>query len=633
MVNRILLLLFAFALSKVASAQHKKEFFDAFGKRGEIVAASPILDTVLPLSGLYELRWRTIDSMNLQTSFVKGKLKNHKPDGVWTWEEGNWSYSILPGASIRPVFSSSGCRTRWHVNFKNGLINGQYKVVVDSVFSDGKTRSPLLNFEVNIINGVPTGNFTVKQQLENVTYQIRGAFNKSGVAHGVWTYEFINNKKASVHEEHLYSDGLLTDVWVTENGKRLHKPFLLNTNFLAGKLRNETRIGTHRFEHSEYASFDADRTEEIFQKFFGMGWSHPLFYFDLYRQFPAFLQLEFPLSYNELASKNHAKHKVDDLQRLLNEIMGLNLLIIRNRGEDHDLAVSYIESTHSRLKVIDSLLLRAELPLFTYKNRHELGLSKWCDYIDLDLIIAGEIFPNISGQLPAIGDLDGEMSVFEKINQLMNITEAELLLKIQQILNAEVELQKEGELRDLENKLVHGYEKLQEIYMDVQGFARFLAVKWVKEDLPQMLQVYAKTNNYEQALNLADELNNRMDSLIMMHEYAPLIDSMVILLDQHYRFMDYNPFSGSYDIEIRVKRKFLTNIIQLLWPMMMDELQSAQDWKSFTVLYDRQIRTFNFLMSFAFLEDKQANRINKRIRKEKKAERIWKILEPLVYQN
>lgn len=632
MLMRSFLIVFICLFAHLGLGQHKKEFFDTYGKRGEIISVSPVLDTVLPKSGAYELRWRTIDSTVLHTSYAKGRLRNHLPDGLWTWEEATWDYTIIPGTSIRPNFTSEGLRTRWQVNFKNGLPNGKYMVITDSVFSDGKTSEPLMKFEVNLVNGVPIGEFIVQQKIGRMTYQVQGSLNANGIAHGKWDFGYLENRKLSVREEHIYNNGLLTSVWELIGEERIITSFQTNLDFLDKKLYAETQLGLHRFQSPEYISSNSVKTANLFHQFFAKGWKHPQFQFDLELISPAFLQLEFPLSESEQALKNESLEKLEALQEELSEIMSLNLIIIRNRGEGYDLAVSYIECTIQRLKIIDSLLTRTDLPLFTYKKRHELGLSKWCELIDKDLEVNGKVFPETMGRLPSMGELSINDNIFDRINQIIIASEEEVHFKVQQILEAESELQKEGELKDLENKLVDAYENLQGLYQDERGIAAFIAKKWVHDDLDKMLQAYANAQNYEQALLLADQLNNRMDSLAMMHEFSVTMDSMVILLDQHYRYMDYNPFSGIYDIEVRVKRRFLTNVFELLLPMMLEDLRNAQDWDTFAFLWDRQRRTYDFLIAFAFLEDKQSNRINKRVRKEKKAERIWKILEPLVYE-
>lgn len=629
---RSFLIVFMALFSHLGLGQNTKQFFDAYGKRGEIIAASPILDSILPKSGAYELRWRTIDSTVLHTSFAKGRLRNHLPDGFWTWEEASWAYTIIPGTSIRPNFTSEGLRTRWQVNFKNGLPSGKYTVVTDSVFSDGKTSEPLMKFEVNLMNGVPIGEFIVEQKIGSMTYRFQGSLNAQGIAHGKWSFGYMENRKLSVREEHIYNNGLLTSAWELLDEERVITSFQTNLDFLDKKLYAETHLGLHRFQRPEYVSPNSLNTANLFQQFFTNGWKHPEFQFDLALISPAFLQLEFPLSEKELALKNQSLERLNALQEELSQMMSLNLIIIRNRGEDYDLAVSYIERTARRLRIIDSLLARTDLPLFTYKKRHELGLAKWCELIDTDLEVNGKVYPESTVRLPSIGELSVHDNIFDRINQIIVVSEEEVQLRVQKILEAESEIQKEGELKDLENKLVDAYENLQELYQNERGIAAFIAQKWVRDDLDKMIQAYANAQNYEQALLLADQLNNRMDSLALMHDFSVTMDSMVLLLDQHYRYMDYNPFSGIYDIEVRVKRRFLTNVFELLLPMMFEELRNAQDWDSFAFLWDRQRRTYDFLLAFAFLEDKQSNRINKRVRKEKKAERIWKILEPLVYE-
>jgi hypothetical protein len=105
---------------------------------------------------------------------------------------------------------------------------------------------------------------------------------------------------------------------------------------------------------------------------------------------------------------------------------------------------------------------------------------------------------------------------------------------------------------------------------------------------------------------------------------------MQLLLSNQYRYLAYNPYTGINDIEVRLKRRFLITVQTVLWPWLKTELTESADWYAFTENWQQQFRTFNFLMNFAYREDKQADRLQKRIRKEKKPERIWRWLQPFV---
>jgi len=342
------------------------------------------------------------------------------------------------------------------------------------------------------------------------------------------------------------------------------------------------------------------------------------------------VQLEFPLSDDELIDKQASIEKLAYIQQELDLILEDNMLIHRTRGPEYDLAVSYLEFTKYRTTLIDSLLKRTDSPLFTYKNRHERGLLHWCSAIDGILEVNGTVYPDKQAALPAMGKVTDESTIFHLLCTLLQRTTEQMQPYLERLDEARAALVREGELQLLQNQLVERYEQLVESYDRSTGIGNMLELKWVNGESKQLLLEFARTDRYEEALALGETLLKRMEVLQNWRNQTEWVDSMPALLQAQYRYLAYNPYTGENDIEVKLKRRFLLTIQTIYWPWLESQLIDSPDWPSLVQNWQNTFNSFTFLMNFAVREDKAADRLQKRIRQEKKPERIWKLIQPFL---
>jgi hypothetical protein len=629
MSKLILSVLFTFLLGSL-NAQHVREYRDEFGKKGEIRTTKPFEDTLLPRDGRFELRWRSVDSTAIHTYHAVGQTRQHNPQGKWRWEEATWKYAIVPGNSIRPAFETNGIRTQWNGEFQLGVPHGKWSITRDSIDGNGQSGTQMLHMEMTYNNGIPTGTYIIERRINGVHFHLKGTLSKMGLAHGSWHIDYASHGHEITKETRTYHNGLLLEVRTTTGEHTTVKTFAPNQAFVQGKPVNHSRIGSLHFEQDEWGQFAGEEITELTNLFIGSGWTHEAFSFDFIRRKPAYVQLEFPLSEEELTHKQASIEKLAQIQQELNLRLEDNMLIHRTRGPEYDLAVSYLEFTKFRTTIIDSLLKRTDSPLFTYKNRHERGLLHWCSAIDGVLEVNGTVYPDKQAELPAMGKVTDESTIFHLLHALLQRTAIAMQPYLERLDEARTALQREGELQLLQDKLVSRYEQLVESYRQSTGIANMIELKWVNGESKQLLQEFARTDRYEEALVLGETLLKRMDVLQNWRIQADRVDSMPSLLHAQYRYLAYNPYTGVNDIEVKLKRRFLHTIQTIYWPWLESQLIDSADWTSLVQNWRNTFNSFNFLMNFAVREDKAADRLQKRIRKEKKPERIWKLIQPFL---
>lgn len=68
-------------------------------------------------------------------------------------------------------------------------------------------------------------------------------------------------------------------------------------------------------------------------------------------------------------------------------------------------------------------------------------------------------------------------------------------------------------------------------------------------------------------------------------------------------------------------------MLENLWPWLEQNIEKEQNWDNWKQLWEQQFSVYNFVMTFANRQDKQAQKLNKKARKETNPERLLKMLQ------
>ncbi len=624
---RAVTLIILMALLIESNAQQVKTFHDELGVKGEIRYSAGYNDSILPKQGTVDIRWREMRGNDIATYVIKGQTREHLPNGKWIWEEATWNYTVRVGESIAPLFQSKAKRMKWEGNFVNGLPDGKWLFVLDSITGNKKSFVSLMKFDVIYKAGVPTGAFNY----ESNGYKLKGMLDSDGVATGTWIYTYKSLNGVSVKEERVYKKGLLIDVSITEGTvMSITKRFENNARFAdsAGDAQfyQRQQVGTERFQQDEYYSVASNVFYDGIQNAFLKGWKLDAFPYQFKLEIPAFKKLEFPLFENEKKDIADAHQLIDRQRASIEEHLSGNIYIHRSRSGTLDTAISYLQLKLTRLNYIDSLLRRTELPHFTYKNRHEQGVHHWISGLNDIRFSKGEVYDSLSVELPKVDYPTDTSHVFSTIKKLLQSSERVLPEYFQIVENAQTSLKREGELNALEDRMLERYMALQTDYAELKGIGEEINTKWLKSDVQHLIQTYAQTDDYDSALQIASDIMSRLDSIQSWKSKLDIFDKMPEVLRAQYTNMAYNPYTGNNDIEITVKKRFIQNVLTQMWPYMRNELSAQNDWNQWVELWNRQFDVYHYLLAFASKEDKHAIRLNKRVRKEDKPEKMLRLI-------
>lgn len=628
MLIRITILFLFFVADSYS--QTIKVFEDELGIKGEIRLSGIYSDTILPKQGNVDIRWREKVDNGLKAYYVKGQVKNHLPVGKWIWEEAEWEYSINIGTGLSPSFNVKGRKMKWEGTFNNGIPNGKWTFVVDSILNNGKPNKNLVRIELNYSAGKPFGMISLEDKISKYALTLKGKCDVNGIVEGIWLYQYKNLSGVQVKEERQYQKGLLTEIRITEGNEVSAFRFDENMNFLKNsseKLKIEGKtIGKLTFEQDEYGGIASELLHENLYQYFLKGWNLEVFPFEFSRNLPVFKRLEYPLNQEEIEYLVASRQLLQKQKNNIEEVLSGNHTIHRSRSVELDTTISFFQLHLSRLNFIDSILNRTDLPFFTYKDRYGGEAQKWIFGLNSMRYKKGDVYDSLEVKIPFITVGTDSVFIFQIFQKLLTQNETTFPRYYKVIEDAHISVKREKILRDLENEIAERYEKQQLFFKEKTGIASLINQKWIKGEVPMLLQKYVQTTDYEEAVYIGKNIMNVLDSIENWQSKTDRFDKMTEELKSKYTYLAYNPYTGENDIAITIKKRFLNVIITDLWPYLLKEIQAENNWDRWILLWNRQFEIFDYLMDFSARDDAHSKRVDKRVRKEKKPERILKII-------
>jgi hypothetical protein len=606
------------------SAQNQKIFEDRYGKQGIITHSGEWNDTILPKTGNYSFKWRNISQDTVFTYAASGFLRNHLPHGSWKWEEAVWEFFIEPGAGIEPEFRTDAHYQLWNGNFNNGVANGQWSYAFGPPSLNPRSSTTPVVVTAELKDNKFIRQFKIIDNLNR--FELTGFCNNNGIPEKTWTFTYFEEEK-KVKEKRTYNQGVLVQFEVEKEGEKPTKHvFQDRVDFISAKkdtLDNIT-IGNHDFLVDDYGNTAMDFYQENVFNHFLAGWKHEQFNFQLKLTPPRFKQLNYLISEEEKKTINQLKAINSQLKADIQARYDYgNLKLKRSRSKELDLSIAFVEIIEERAKIIDSLLAFSLQPEFTYLNRNNGALEAWVDSLNSLTNVEAKVYPEHVVTLKSILSYAQDSTYFfKKIlgNQLELMTKFDAHLN--QIDTSFAKIEKEGQLKSLENDLELGLSRLDSIYSTQEGLGAFIAEHWVKRHLNSELIQYAKINDFNLAKLFAEQLNSKIDSLEHWVSSWGALDTISTTLKNSYKYMVVNPYSGERDMEIKVKRRFLKTVEEVLIPWMFEQIKTAETWDEFSVSYRNLYLTKTYLVKFAHLNEKSDSRIERRIRNEKNPEKM-----------
>jgi hypothetical protein len=637
--NRFLLVVWILGFNGVVFSQ-VKNVYDPFGLQGSINYTGKWDDTMaLPMAGRFELRWRSFEDKGLYTYYSRGLLKNGKPDGVWLWEKAAWLYTIEPGKTIAPVFNAKALKYSWQSNFKNGLPHGSWFLGVDSFpLTKSKQNNQLLTFKATFKNGFFEGTFTILDaSLSAFPFFAEGMINEGGVAHGIWKFKIDLNDSLTMHEERLYKNGVLLEINQLEVLNQSDSSYTLvkleeNIKAVNEIVNNASpalcEIGNELFADDEQHTLASKKFKFYLDSLFMDNFDTSIFHYKIPKNTSFFKRIRYPLSVNELACRDSLFDFITHIDSLINKRLSYrNLSINRGRTVDLDEAISFLELLRNKSDLVKDFHKQSLEANFTYKNRYRLENINWDSIINEDLEVKGVFAKSPSYLLNAwTPDLQNE-GLFASLYHYMQSFLPKLTVHSQKVDSSFMDLQKEWFLQEIEDLLTAKYDALDSVYsLATLPLAKRVDSVWVKSYIKKEIIAYTGLTDIEKAKEKSEMLIVQIDSLTSWSKDWEALENAHQVLLEYYTVFEYNPYTGKRDIEIRKKRRFIAKIQTLLLPYLDQQITNVVSFQEFEKNKLEYEQLLTYLILFANDNSKSASRLENKVRKEKSAQRIVRLL-------
>ncbi len=612
-------------LTSVLLGQQTQEFFDENGLQGTLLYYGDRTDSILPETGIYELSWRYLAEDSIRTYYAQGSLKNHLPDGKWTWREGSWRYEVRPGSNDEPRFSTFGKRVIWDAQFSKGELDGPWRMKVEQLNKQGEVLSDLLTLSARYKSAVLIEKLIIDDRrllAGNVHFEL--PVNAAGEAHGLWSMQYPvvrNSDTIRITEERHYETGLLYKIVQhypdTSNTILLEREWRFLENRRQQKNTSQLRIGARVFADDGHAGFSQDILRQYVQQFLIGGWKHSLFPYQMIRGVPIFRKLQLPLTNRELLLIEKMEERSDTLRSKISVRLGYrNIKINRGRSADLDLSIAYLKKSEQLLDKVDSLLIRAKDPMFTYCNRSGGEVCHWPDSLNAPGKARGEVYDSVYVEMPRFPIAIDSLGLIGGMAEVVSALETTLPPYLHTIDESFDKMLKAVDVRTLSDELTEKLHVLERKYSEMEGLGAFVRERWVQRHLKNELKRFSREDSFNRAMKYGDNILNRMDTLLAWAPHWSEFDSMPERLNEQYRYFAYNPYTGEHDIEMPVKRRFFNVVKERLWPYLEDELLRVDEWSTWVNQMELTRTTYSSLMRFAAIEHRSTRRLECRIRKE-----------------
>lgn len=628
MIRFILVLALSLTSLTEVIGQKTETFHDTYGLQGQLKYLGSLSDTALPKNGPFELQWREIENNLISSYYTKGNLKNHQPTGAWTWEEASWKQKINVGSTISPNYQTAGKRAKWSGKFLNGLQDGKWIYNLDSIALNGQVKQKLLRIELVYKEGKPMGNFKLEEFGTTLPIIVVGQ-TVNGLANGTWKYTYKKTNGTAYSEERVYREGLLLETKILDGTQKSTIEFKDNQQYFleANKAQLPFQIGSIQFDMDNAQDSMSEWLKAQLTLRFQTGWSLAHFPHEVHFFTPMYKRLKYPLSETENENKQLIQQEILSQNEKINGVLVDHMEIHRTRNTTLDTTVSYLELLSNRLSIIDSFMLTTENELFFYQTRETSqfkSLTKKLEHIGIG---KSTTVDSLVVTLSNNSLSDSSANIFASLKDLLAVHANQLPTYIQVVEDAHLSVKQEAELQEMEEKILEKLALQQQFYASTTGLNHTIKSRWIEKEIPLNLQKYAQTDSFQAAKVIGLQVMVLLDSLQAWQNQTTHLDRADSTFKATYTLLAYNPYTGANDITMVVKKRFLATITSQIWPYLMADLEATKNWNEWSIKWNKAWDYYNYFLQFVSMDDKDSKRVEKKVRKEKKVERMLKTID------
>lgn len=581
----------------------------------------------LPKEGKYYWEHQKKEFDNIETFRVSGQSKNSLPIGKWVFQSGIWNYDILfVSNNIRPKMETFGVSSSWEMNFTKGTLNDAFSYKKTQLPLEDKKEKIIQSGEWQMKEGNINGAFSWMDANSSTPTIIKGQTDSNGRATGIWHFEYLSNSKEKITEKHHFKEGLLLKIELMKDKQSTLIDYETNQSYFNAPKPEYIVMGDLDFDLSESKGESSDKYNAFANEIKSIHTQFKNAPIEISGFIPKFRRLKFIFTPDELALVEHIQKKITDVEVSFQAYFENESLVIRSRNESIDISFSILDQTKKQITLIDSLLKRTKLPEFLYKNRQEQGLNHWALAINQLQTARGEVYKNVEASLHEFIQVEGSKNFWKALESHIVNLKNEIQPHLVNIQRETDFFNREIEITTLKSEIGQKYQHLAIVLENENGFGKHLKEFWIENFFLDEIKSLANNENHAQVIASGNNLKEKLNQMELIIDKLKTYDAMPATITSQYTRLVYNPFNGLNDIEMVVKRRFLSTTLENLWPWLEHQLLKSQNWEEFQKQWQLHFDIYDWVMDFANREDAQARRINQRGRSENKPEKLLRIM-------
>ena len=547
---------------------------------------------------------------------LKGQMFREAPNGNWQYSIENFQAEDIKVFKSKITANTFGTETKSSFEFDKGVPKGIFKFSKDS-FVNTKSVGNISAFQSGFQKGVLHGNFEYKADKLTIKGQL-----KEGFYDGKWTW--LSDKDTLVFA--VYDKGVLMSFMDKVNNLKIDNSFLVSEN-----KSSNIKISKESFGVAFFQSTDVLNDEKYAQFLYQLGDLITLIYqpiasinkreIDYYINTGFTKAIYYNLSNKEQKDLNEMEITLSEINRISDSLTHEPLLRL-SQYHDKELAefykllsfseqesqkwlefLNYVKSDQARLfsfkKIVEKHDSLALVFINFYQNREENANSKFEDS--------------------------------KGIQQLMNILDiwyANIQKGLVYFENKKSFLKNMDELESIENQMLDNVEifktEINENFTkDSLKPSNKLLKLWSDSTLHLLVSDYAQIESIDERKKQVEHIT-LLCNTIKNEKRLIFIDSIPEKMYRAYNYNVYNPYTGANDIPVKKKQKFYSAASQLGFEFGLTNLASSSGAEEWNMNIEKLLLFHQKMLKIAEQSEWKSRNIERRVRKEKEAEKIYK---------
>jgi hypothetical protein len=493
---------------------------------------------------------------------------------------------------------------------------GIFKFSKDS-FVNSKSVGNISAFQSGFQKGVLHGNFEYKADKLTIKGQL-----KEGFYDGKWTW--LSDKDTLAFA--VYDKGVLMGFIDKANNLKIDNSFLLSEN-----KSSNIKISKESFGVAFFQSTDVLNDEKYAQFLYQLGDLITLIYQPIAsinnREIEHYINTGFTKAiYYNLS--NEAQKDLNDMEIKLNEINRISdslthePLLRLSQYHDKELAefykllsfskqesqkwlefLSYVKSDQARLFSLDRLINQ-------YSHLQNVK-HRFYEYIGEGINDESETSININ-----------------QLNEEVNDWRKNIQFGLLYFENKKSFLKNMDELESIENQMLDNIEifktEINENFTkDSLKPSNKLLKLWSDSTLHLLVSDYAQIESIDERKKQVERIT-LLCNTIKNEKRLIFIDSIPEKIHRAYNYNVYNPYTGANDIPVKKKQKFYSAASQLGFEFGLTNLASSSGVEEWNMNIEKMLLFHQKMLKIAEQSEWKTRNIERRVRKEKDAEKIYK---------